>query len=885
MPQSLHAKMLLVALGYDSAREGYTGAGWSIEVAKDAISAGIDVDGVAMSAEVTREVAAEMAFSTLEATMVEYATAGSTVITPDGTQVITGGSTASKVENNASRAGYDGERDGFQQFCEEYFDDLTKDTGATDDYGRPANAWTYDRDSVGTYAKEADATYTEETEVGDIYSDLGLSATVPVADIDYYVDGNEETPSNPIVRRGTNKYGAQGAQMDVYYDSDDEVVTICIVNTYLGIVVDDDYTQDGDDGILVQVYDEDTSMDGTYFLENGAYDLDTVLLVQVADDEIQTVIGEPETVSSDLTRVANDDAITAGGTTYPKAARFVVNTDDDVIDGLAISTLDTDEDVSYVLYLDQYGNYMAVALDEDNSESDLVYVYRAYTGSVLEGNRVRYGVIAEVVHMDGTVEELTIGDTYDVENGSGAGGVVDTAHDALWTLDQAFSGDVDGNLATLTYDEDDDIYTLSADLDDYTQQTVKGGLKLDEDDTTVKLENGTTANYYLNSNTVYVFVSTDSDGDIDDVEVITGGVNYTTESSNAGVFAHDNRNVSYVVFPYSYSATGDDVIYFGNVGDRGRENNGYVFRGYLLGDSDYTDYVIYSVDTDDDGTADVTGSALGSATLNGFYEYSERSNGSLELTKVASTALNAYNDANDAYLIGTLDGSTDGIRNGIMEWTSSDDDTALVSNAVVVDVTDVDETDPDASDYNSYGRKVTSVSTLQRLLDNATAYQISVDMYINDGNEVEAIFITKIAGGPSISDGGDEDDTESVYAIQQTSAGPISVTVSGTTLSMNNAKVVDTSKTPAANVNFEEMNVSIVVERQSDASSTGYVSETSLSATVTAQGNSVDAQCQIPGTFTLPYALASGTYRITFTFTGDVVGTMTYQAMATIPSV
>ena len=59
------AKMLLVALGYDSAREGYTCAGGSIEVAKDAITAGIDVDGVAMSAEVTREVAAQMAFNTL----------------------------------------------------------------------------------------------------------------------------------------------------------------------------------------------------------------------------------------------------------------------------------------------------------------------------------------------------------------------------------------------------------------------------------------------------------------------------------------------------------------------------------------------------------------------------------------------------------------------------------------------------------------------------------------------------------------------------------------------------------------------------------------------------------------------------------------------------
>ena len=67
-----------------------------------------------------------------------------------------------------------------------------------------------------------------------------------------------------------------------------------------------------------------------------------------------------------------------------------------------------------------------------------------------------------------------------------------------------------------------------------------------------------------------------------------------------------------------------------------------------------------------------------------------------------------------------------------------------MSDAVVVDVTDADD-----SDENSYGRNVTSVSTMDRLLDNNTPYAFTVYMYINDDNEVEAIFITKIAGGPA----------------------------------------------------------------------------------------------------------------------------------------
>ena len=70
-------KMLLGALGYDAANEGYTGANWSINVAKQAISIGLndglngEFNGVKA---VNREEACLYAFNTLNATMVEYTT-------------------------------------------------------------------------------------------------------------------------------------------------------------------------------------------------------------------------------------------------------------------------------------------------------------------------------------------------------------------------------------------------------------------------------------------------------------------------------------------------------------------------------------------------------------------------------------------------------------------------------------------------------------------------------------------------------------------------------------------------------------------------------------------------------------------------------------------
>ena len=68
-------KMLLGALGYDSAKEGYTGPNWSINVAKRALNIGLDDDLVGDFngvKAVNREEACLYALNTLTATMVEY---------------------------------------------------------------------------------------------------------------------------------------------------------------------------------------------------------------------------------------------------------------------------------------------------------------------------------------------------------------------------------------------------------------------------------------------------------------------------------------------------------------------------------------------------------------------------------------------------------------------------------------------------------------------------------------------------------------------------------------------------------------------------------------------------------------------------------------------
>ena len=66
------AKMLLVALGYDAKVANYVGNDWAINVAADAMNAGIAPKGIVLADAMTREQAAQMAFQTLTADTVYY---------------------------------------------------------------------------------------------------------------------------------------------------------------------------------------------------------------------------------------------------------------------------------------------------------------------------------------------------------------------------------------------------------------------------------------------------------------------------------------------------------------------------------------------------------------------------------------------------------------------------------------------------------------------------------------------------------------------------------------------------------------------------------------------------------------------------------------------
>lgn len=189
-------KMLLGALGYDSANEGLSGANWSIQVAKLVNGVGLDddlEDDFVGSKAVTREEACLYAFNTLQARTVEYKVPGSTIIV--------GGVEISQKASNATYRTYDTIQSGstydnndghisgggYIEFAEEHFPRLERIDSDHDSFGRPEHYWTFKGDKIGSYGDAADVKYEGYVTMADLYDDLSLTSTTKKFNV--YIDG------------------------------------------------------------------------------------------------------------------------------------------------------------------------------------------------------------------------------------------------------------------------------------------------------------------------------------------------------------------------------------------------------------------------------------------------------------------------------------------------------------------------------------------------------------------------------------------------------------------------------------------------------------------------------------------------------------------------
>ena len=400
-------KMLLGALGYDAANEGYNSPNWSIAVAKQAINAGLnkglngDFNGVKA---VNREEACLYAFNTLTADMVEY----------DKNSTVTVGNITIKDISDAKEktcvkgSGNDGniDKDGKVQFAEEYFGDL-KGKSTTDAFERPATEWKVKSKSVGTYAKTPDLTYTGKTKISVIYSDLGLSDGISEKKVTEYVDGDKVTytvagePNKmDIVKGNTEKVGGKGTLLDVYYDDDAETITFVEVNTYVAkIAAVRAATTTKDAYVVLNTADSFTKPTGVSTVgnyETDAFAKDDIVAYTYSkksgDDGVQSMY-LTEKVTGVMSGYTTEGSVTVSGTKYDANKASKANI------AAFSATVDKGSDIS--VYLDKYGYGLYVDADT-SAEYAVVLNYVANAGDFNDTAK------AKLLFTDGTTQTVEV---------------------------------------------------------------------------------------------------------------------------------------------------------------------------------------------------------------------------------------------------------------------------------------------------------------------------------------------------------------------------------------------------------------------------------------------------------------------------------------------
>ena len=575
-------KMLLGALGYDAANEGYTGANWSINVAKQAISIGLN-DGLKGEFNgvkaVNREEACLYAFNTLNATMVEYT--NQTIVIANGT--VKTDKVAKDMENNARTETI--KDDNKMQFAEKYFTNLEKEPTA-DDFGRPANKWTYKNTDIGTYVDYTlmVAEYTDGVSGKDVYNKIGKTA-MDKYDLTATIDGNDAAKTILADVNKNNKDDMAGTDTgvltQVFVDDDNKAAAIVEINTYLGIA-DSDYSEKKDEakftvwGLSKEgktytkvAFNKDgtlkTTSDSASFTVSGEdfnvskVEEDDAYLFTVAAGEVQTFVPAEAVKDTEITSFKKGSNVTAGGTKYSfNAAAYY---DAEVLKDYTDGTVTNLKDTTYNIYLDTYGNL--IGLEEVDAVDNYVFITGADNGSSNLSTKTND---ANAIFLDGTSKVIEVSNTK-------GDGVADSPIVNKW-----FTYTVDKN----------GVYTLkNIKSDDFDSTKDKVGQK-DQTNSSVDIDkknitlngNGDFKKVYGNADSIYLTATLKKvKNDKGYYAVISGADNVTTGVKNASIktWTDDDaqKDVDKNISTWQGTSSGVYTLF---------KDNGYVIAAVVVGE-------------------------------------------------------------------------------------------------------------------------------------------------------------------------------------------------------------------------------------------------------------------------------------------------------------
>ena len=579
-------KMLLGALGYDAANEGYTGANWSINVAKQAISIGLN-DGLKGEFNgvkaVNREEACLYAFNTLNATMVEYT--NQTIVIANGT--VKTDKVAKDMENNARTETI--KDDNKMQFAEKYFTNLEKEP-TTDDFGRPANKWTYKNTDIGTYVDYSlmVAEYTDAVSGKDVYNKIGKTAMDKYT-VSAYVDGNDAAKTVlPNVAKD-NKDDLTGTDTgvltQVFVNDDEKEAAVVEINTYLGIA-DSDYSTKKDEADFTvyglkkdsKNYVMETAKDGSshvsFKVSGEDFDVskveeDDAYLFTVAAGEVQTFVPATVLKDTEITSFKKNSNVTAGGTKYDFS--HVAYYDNDALKAYTgennNDTINL-KDTTYNIYLDTYGNL--IGLEEVDAVDNYVFITGADANT---SNLATKTTDANAIFLDGTSKVIEVSKT----KGNGFDNT-----DISPVINKWFTYTVDKNGVYTLKDIVASNYTTDSKVGQSKQQA--GDIEIDKKHVSLNGQ-GAFTKVYGNADSIYLTASLKKVTKAADENyvVISGVDNVTTGVKNASIKTWDATQAKKDVdSKYATVTWVDDGVSYGVY--TLFKDNGYVIAAVVVGD-------------------------------------------------------------------------------------------------------------------------------------------------------------------------------------------------------------------------------------------------------------------------------------------------------------
>ena len=534
-------KMLLGALGYDVTAEGYTGANWSINVAKRALSSNVDLAADLNgdfngTKAVTREEACLYAFNTLKAPMVEYANSSS--VTVNGI-TFTNKSDAKEIARNDDNAKAVVVDDDLLNFGEKYFTKLDIGNESKDDFGRPAHEWIYDKDSVGVYADSPLATYAgadfDEDTLDDDFDDY------TVANNNIIYNGGKDSKVNMAYLESSVK----GLNIELYGSKKDKKINTIVVTEAYAAEVTDVNTDDNDKikSVDVTVYEAgraiSNSGDYTFTIDvkrdKDAYDIvkgyekDDVFAIFVkpgwdADDSDpdKVIIGAEnvDTVKGVATTISADNHyngwVKVDGTKYNFSNEY--------------SQTEVTKESEGTFYL--YNGYVLHFDGSTANDNNYLYVVRAGNEADKWNSNTYY---AEVVFTDGTSK------TIEVKKVDGA------KVDAV--------SDIATGVYSYKHNTSKDTYELTSKVASATKVDISKGK------TVIKNAGATTRVATANSATVFVNVKLD--GTKFDKSTVSTGYKAVSTMNNVDAYVITDKGVAEYVFTVGGVAKNDgkDLIY------------------------------------------------------------------------------------------------------------------------------------------------------------------------------------------------------------------------------------------------------------------------------------------------------------------------------------